>query len=107
MQINLGGYSMIKLEDVSTIKMLENYPSSEQLDFKHDPIARALTYHYVRDYQQLEDFINETNQIELHNPTYCLSSINLMCNKYNQIHPHLLPTDIPLHWNSGRILFQN
>jgi len=62
MQINLGGYSMIKLEDVSTIKMLENYPSSEQLDFKHDPIARALTYHYVRDYQQLEDFINEGNQ---------------------------------------------
>ena len=53
---------MIKLEDVSTIKMLENYPSSEQLDFKHDPIAKALTHYYIRDYQQLEDFIKSGNK---------------------------------------------
>lgn len=54
---------MIKLEDVSTIKMLENYPSSEQLDFVHDPIAKALTHYYIRDYQQLEDLINSGDKL--------------------------------------------
>lgn len=53
---------MIKLEDVSTIKMLEKYPSSEQLDFKHDPIAKALKHYYIRDYKQLEHFINSGNE---------------------------------------------
>lgn len=54
---------MIRLEDVSTIKMLEDYPSSSKLDFANDPIAKALTKYYVRDYQQLEDLIKTGDKL--------------------------------------------
>lgn len=63
MQHKFKGEIMIKLEDVSTVKMLEKYPSSEQLDFEHDPVAKALTYYYIRDYQQLDALINSGDKL--------------------------------------------
>lgn len=47
----------------------------------------------ANDYFYINSFINETNKIELYNPVCCLSSINLVCNKYSQLYqenPYLI-----------------
>lgn len=49
---------MIKLEDVSTVKMLEKYPSSIKTEWENDAISQALSHYYIRDYQELEDLIH-------------------------------------------------
>ena len=49
---------MIKLEDVSTAKMLEKFPSSAQIKLGDTKIEKALAKYYVRDYRQLKELIN-------------------------------------------------